>query len=336
MVGYYLSEGLAVLLGQVVKPGLNKKGGHNYLDLHVHLSEPGRDSRALGDLFSTIEEKVDGFAVVSYGPWIKSAKFEDYSDCLYLYSPDKYVFESKEVVGVLTNKENERKILLFKAQEMDRTLQRVDITGIGIRDYTYYDINPNNPKTFPDARAVIEKIHSLGGIAILEHFCARETAIMDKAKSGFGLPWIVETYEDKNLREQLYELFQMVDAVEVFNGLCTLYMIKQNVYSKRIVEEFEREKGKKLVKVAGSDTHFDQLNIGSSGVFVEPLDLKLEGKELIEQLRNNLKNAILLEGYPTFTSFAVQMSQKIRGSNGVFASAIKSLNKLHDRFRLDI
>lgn len=310
-----------------------KSNGEMFLDLHAHLP---RTCRTADNHLEDLERRVDGYAVSSYGHWADrfTADYESYISFLKNMA-FSYDVVDKGILAVATNKRTGKQMVILKGQEIDRTRQLVDITGLGITERLFNEGDVNHPESFPDARYVAERIMKQGGLAFLEHFCAVDTSLSQEI-TGFRkkLPWVVEDYSDERKKQELFGIFQCVDAVEVFNGVCTLYMIAQNVHSDKLVREYERKTGKSVVTLAGSDTHCNPLNVGTSGVIIPKLDLTLDGPEIIQQLKDNLKKARLVKGYPTITSFAVQMIPSIRDESSGLADIARLADRIHEAIRL--
>jgi hypothetical protein len=291
-----------------------------YLDLHVHLPQLLLEVD-LNRHLDCLTSNVDGLAILNYG---HEADRETETFDQYIYALEtctrKYQLTKKGVVAILLNMDTGKKTLLIRGQEIDRTRQRVDISGVGISGYVMNDYPHNNPDSFPNALEVIEQIRKQGGISFLEHFCVRDISILPEhekrlfAKTWFGKKagWQLEKpdtpYGRFKLEKQIYPILDEVDAVEVFNGIvCLPPWRSQNNLSEEVLDEYEAKTGKQIPRLAGSDTHRDTKNIGTTGIYIPKPDLDLEGPEIIEQLRDSLPFVRMVKGYCSLPSFVRQI-----------------------------
>lgn len=124
-----------------------------------------------------------------------------------------------------------------------------------------------------DARKTVELIHKANGKAILEHpFTIDDPLIKYR---------LLFRNFDRDKIKLIHELLHMVDGVEVFNSMNTLYMFISNVLAKDLVSSFERINRIYVPKLAGGDEHFNP--IGNTGNLLPKEDLsKATGKEIQE------------------------------------------------------
>lgn len=252
-----------------------KRDGFQFFDLHVHLYAP--TPVEVPKFLKILTKQVDGTTLANYAGHAPGGikTYEQITEALKAYCPKNYSIDVQQLVTKINNLETEEQSILFRSEEFDRTSQNLDIMLVGIEKDA-----PIDRDIVYDARKIAEKGRENGAFTYLEHFCAKPAKI---------LPWKVVNYDKLEDKKDLFDIFYAVDAVETFNGQCVLWMPPQNPLSEELVKEYEDLYERRVITLAGSDTHSGLSAVGTAGVLIPKLDFKLEGKELIQQLKDNLK-----------------------------------------------
>lgn len=266
----------ANVIDSLAKKSKPQREGYHFLDLHVHLPLPEREE--VPYFLETLTSLVDGTTFADYGRVQSGIEtYDNIVRALQAHAPDRFSVKNKGLVTVIKDLLTENQTIVFRSEEIDGTNQGLDITIVGIKDWI-----PNPYQKFNyDAREIADRGRSQGAFTYLEHFCALESKGI--------LPWVVEEYKDQEKRKQLFEVFDHVDAVEIFNGFCMLWMPPQNPLSLELVEEYNNLKETKKPVLAGSDVHLGLDSVGTAGILIPSLDSKLTDREIIKQLKDNIK-----------------------------------------------
>ena len=135
-----------------------------------------------------------------------------------------------------------------------------------------------------DARKTVELIHRYNGKALLEHPFTLDAVLIQYRLLNFDLD-----YEKIKL---LHELLYMIDGVEVFNSMNTLWMAISNTHAKNFVRNWIKRNGIYVPQLAGGDEHYNP--VGKTGNLLpeESLDflLKATGSEIQEWRWQQYKN----------------------------------------------
>lgn len=267
----------ANVLDILIKNDKPTKERYQFFDLHVHLPLPKIEE--VPEFLKRLTTQVDGATLADYGRVQSGIEtYDNIVGILEEYTPKNFSVNNKGLVTVIKELETEKESILFRSEEIDGTNQGLDITIVGIKDWI-----PNPYKKFNyDAREIADRGRAQGALTYLEHFCALESKGI--------LPWIVEEYKNQEKRKELFEVFDHVDAVEIFNGFCMIWMPPQNILSLELVDEYNALRGTKKPVLAGSDVHLGLKSVGTAGILIPSLDSKLTDREIIEQLKDNIKN----------------------------------------------
>lgn len=268
--------------------------GYQFFDLHVHLPLP--KEHEVPDFLTRLTSQVDGATLAHYGRVQSGIEtYDNIIQALKAAKPRDFSIKDKGLVTIVKDLETEKETFLFRSEEIDGTIQGLDIMLIGIKDFI-----PNPYQQFNyDARKIADIGRVQGAFTYLEHFCAVESKI---------LPFVLERYKCKEKRRMLFEVIDHVDAVEVFNGHCVLWLPPQNVYSLELAKEYNKSRGINKPFLYGSDVHLGLNAVGTAGILIPALDSRLKDYEIIQQLSDNIKKGIVdcKNDYNGLVSFIIQ------------------------------
>lgn len=153
-----------------------------------------------------------------------------------------------------------RKVTLYCSQEI-RTKQGLHITSECC----------DQIEEGLDARETVDRIHENGGRAILEHPFTIDTPFMQYR-------YVLRDF-DKEKISVMHDLLEIVDGVEVFNSMCTLWQFYSNYLSKDLVDSFIARTGKYVPGLVGGDEHYNL--VGDVGNLLPMDDLRgFSGQEI--------------------------------------------------------
>ena len=268
--------------------------GYQFFDLHVHLPLP--KEHEVHDFLTRLTSQVDGVTLAHYGRLQSGIEtYDNIVQALKAAKPKDFSIKDKGLVTVVKDLETEKETLLFRSEEIDGTVQGLDIMLVGIKDFI-----PNPYQQFNyDARKIADLGRAQGAFTYLEHFCAVESKI---------LPFVLEKYNNKEKRKMLFDVMDYVDAIEVFNGHCVLWLPPQNVHSWELAREYNKSRGINKPFLYGSDVHLGLNAVGTAGILIPALDSRLKDYEIIQQLSENIKKGIVdcKKDYNGLFSFIIQ------------------------------
>ncbi len=268
--------------------------GYQFFDLHVHLPLP--KEHEVPYFLNRLTTQVDGVTLAHYGRVQSGIEtYDNIVQALKAAKPKDFSIKDKGLVTIVKDLETEEETFLFRSEEIDGTIQGLDIMLVGIKD-----LIPNPYKQFNyDARKIADLGREQGAFTYLEHFCALESKI---------LPYVVERYKGAEKKRMLFEVMDHVDAVEVFNGHCVLWMPPQNVFSSELANEYNGSRSVKKPTLSGSDVHLGLRAVGTAGILIPALDSKLKDYEIIQQLSDNIQKGPVYhkKDYNGIFSFVMQ------------------------------
>jgi len=282
---------------------VKQKSGYILDDPHVHYPYPS-NKRELEETVRLMASKLGRSAITIWAMSpqdevaVKSVlRYEDLVDVSNL--GENISIDNRGEVSIIRSRDE--RLQVYPSQEI-RTMSTIKgfephITAEGCLDPL---------KSGQDARRTIEQIHDLGGLAIIEHNATRTHPYFQYI--------LTNPQEDAFTRE----LFEMVDATEVFNSYNTLWMALSNSKAKKEAEKYP------IARIAGSDLHFGtssrvardfhKRRIGKTGIWLPDHDISsLTGREILELKRNDLRNGDYerLETYTDPLTFFVTMAPSI-------------------------
>lgn len=126
-----------------------------------------------------------------------------------------------------------------------------------------------------DARKTVELIHKNNGKAILEHPFTIDVPLIQYR-------YITRITDKKKVRT-IQDLLYMIDGVEVFNSMNTLWQCYSNRLAKELTTSFTKRTKIYIPQLAGGDEHYNE--VGLTGNLLPKQNLEgLTGKE-IQQYR---------------------------------------------------
>ena len=276
----------ANVVNSIYRGAKPKKEGHQFLDLNVHLTLPTPEEVPM--YLEELSSRADGVAIAHYGR-VQSG-IESYDNIIKIlqeYAPDRFSIKNKGLVAVLKDHLKGNRTILFRSEEVDETQQNLDIMLIG-----YTDLIPNTAHLtgeYHDARKVAELGRKQGAFTYLQHFCVKPSYTIAQEKKNFlqkHLPWVIDTWKEN--REELFDIMDSVDAVETHNGMTVLYVAPQNAISQELMREYHKKRDPNKPVISCSNAITSLKAIGTAGILIPSLDASLSGREIIEQLRDNI------------------------------------------------